>query len=176
MLSGKIKGLWTRFWMHYAGISFLGRIATRLATWFTPPYYGRCYLAGLNPKGYIAPSAIVHHNRVHFGHNVFIGDRVVIYQDKEGGPIELDDRVHIYGETYIQTGSGGSLKIGSNPHIHPRCQISAYKSIIRIGCDVQRAPNCAFYPYDHSFAPGKLIEKQPLQTKGGIIIEDGIKV
>ena len=130
--------------MRYAGLSHLGRIATRLAICFAPPYYGRCYLARLNPKGYIAPSAIIHHKSVHFGHNIFLGDRVVIYQDKDGGSVELGERVHIYGETFIQTGSGGTLKIGNNSHIHPRCQLSAYKSNICIGSGVMIAPNCAF--------------------------------
>ena len=158
--------------MRYAGLSHFGRIATRLAIWFVPPYYGRCYLARLNPKGYISPSAIVHHNSVHFGHNVFIGDRVVIYQDKDGGSVEFGERVHVYGETFIQTGSGGSLKIGDNTHIHPRCQISAYMSAVNIGSEVQIAPNCAFYPYNHGIAPGKLIQEQPLHSKADIIVDD----
>ena len=158
--------------MRFAGLSGFGRIATRLATWFAQPYYGRCYLACLNQKGYIAPSATIHHDDLRLGNNVFIGDRVVIFKDRDGGPVELSAGVHVHGETFIQTGYGGSLKIGSNSHIHPKCQISAYKSTIHIGCNVQIAPNCAFYPYDHSVAPGKLIIEQPLHTKGGIIIED----
>ena len=109
----------------------------------------------------------------HFGPNIFIGDRVVIYQDKDGGSVEFGERVHIYGETFIQTGSGGSLKIGDNSHIHPRCQISAYKSNIYIGNEVQIAPNCAFYPYNHGIEPGKLIQVQPLQSKGDIVVGDG---
>jgi acetyltransferase-like isoleucine patch superfamily enzyme len=172
MISFRVKDLWIHFWMHFAGLSPFGRIATRLATWLAPPYYGRCYLALLNQRGYIAPTATICHNNLRLSNNVFLGDRVVIYQDKDGGLVELGERVHIYGETFIQTGSGGSLKIGNNTHIHPRCQISAYKSSIYIGCDVQIAPNCAFYPYDHSFVPGKLIAEQPLQTKGGIIVDD----
>ena len=36
------------------------------------------------------------------------------------------------------------------------------------------APNCAFYPYDHSIAPDELIKNQPLQTKGGIVIDDDV--
>ena len=172
MKIGKPKRTWARFWMRYAGLSPFGRIATRLAIWFAPPYYGRCYLARLNPKGYIAPSAIVSHSSVHFGHNIFIGDRVVIYQDKDGGPIEFGEFVHVYGETFIQTGSGGSVKIGDNTHIHPRCQISAYKSAIYIGSEVQIAPNCAFYPYNHGIVAGKLIQEQPLHSKGDIIVGD----
>ena len=173
MIPHRAKNFWQRFWMRYAGLSPLGRIATRLATWSAPPYYGRCYLARLNPKGYIAPNAIVHHNSFHFGPNIFIGDRVVIYQDKDGGSVEFGERVHIYGETFIQTGSGGSLKIGDHSHIHPRCQISAYKSNIYIGNEVQIAPNCAFYPYNHGIEPGKLIQVQPLQSKGDIVVGDG---
>ena len=158
--------------MKYAGLNRFGRLATRMATMFAPPYYGRCYLARLNPKGYFAPSAIVHHNRVHFGYNVFIGDRVIIYQDKDGGPAEFGERVHIYAETFIQTGSGGSLKIGDHSHIHPRCQFSAYKSGIHVGSQVQIAPNCAFYPYNHGMASDKLIQEQHLHSKGDIIVDD----
>ena len=172
MNMNRLKTLWPRFWMRYAGLSPSGRIATRLATWFAPPYYGRCFLSYLTKNGYIAPTAIVRHNNVHFGKNVFIGDRVVIYQDKDGGTIELGDRTHIYGESFLQTGSGGSLKIGENSHIHPRCQISAYKSSVFIGKEVQIAPNCAFYPYSHGIARGKLIQEQPLHSKGDIIVGD----
>ena len=166
------KQRWIQFWMKYAGLNRFGRLATRMATMFAPPYYGRCYLARLSPKGYIAPSAIVHHDSVYFGHNIFIGDRVVIYQDKDGGKVEFGEGVHIYGETFIQTGFGGRLKIGDNTHIHPRCQFSAYKASISIGNEVQIAPNCAFYPYNHGIEQNKLIHKQPLHSKGDIIVGD----
>jgi acetyltransferase-like isoleucine patch superfamily enzyme len=172
MIIGKIKKIWPRFWMRFAGLSGFGRIAMRIATWFVPPYYARCYLARLNDKGYIAPGATICHNKLRLGNNIFIGDRVVIFQDRDGGPVEIDDGSYLYGETYVETGSGGSLKIGSNTHIHPRCLISAYKSSIVIGDGVQIAPNCAFYSYDHGIDPGELIEKQSLVTKGGITIED----
>ena len=158
--------------MYFAGLNRFGRFATHLASWFAPPYYGRCCLAQLNHKGYIAPSATLFHNNLSLGRNVFIGDRVVIFRDRDGGPVELGGRVHLYVESFIQTGAGGSLKIGENSHIHPRCQISAYKSSIYIGKGVQVAPNCAMYPYDHGMNPDELIEKQPLKTKGGIIIDD----
>ena len=172
MKLNRFKGRWERFWMRYAGLGPFERIATRLAVWFAPPYYGRCYLAQLNPKGYFSPSAIICHESTRFGPNVFIGDHVVIFQAVDGGAVELDERVHIYGDTYIQTGSGGSVKIGRNSYIHPRCQLSAYKSRILIGRDVQIAPNCAFYPYNHGIAPGRLIQEQPLESKGDIVIED----
>ena len=36
------------------------------------------------------------------------------------------------------------------------------------------APNCSFFPYNHSVAPGVLIRKQPMYSNGDIIIEDGV--
>jgi acetyltransferase-like isoleucine patch superfamily enzyme len=127
----------------------------------------------MNPRGYIAHSATIYHRDLRLGANIFIGDRVTIYQaDKTAGPVELGEGVRLHRDTIIEVGAGSSVTIGANTHIQPRCQFSAYKAPIRIGCGVQIAPNCAFYPYDHGFAPGELISKQPLQTKGGIIVGD----
>jgi acetyltransferase-like isoleucine patch superfamily enzyme len=158
--------------MRYAGLSPRGRIATRLATLFCPPYKARSYLARLNSQGYIAPTASICHEDLHLYNNIFIGDRVVIYKAKDGGPVKIGKGTHIHCDTIIETGAGGSLTIGANTSIQPRCQFSAYKGPILIGCGVQIAPNCAFYPYNHGFAPDELIKKQSLQTKGGIVIED----
>lgn len=171
-IRGVTSTIWSRFWMQFAGLAYFGGIATWLATWFAPPYRERRRLARYNLKGYIAPSATIHHPNVQRGANVFIGDRVVIFRSENGGSVELGERVHLHNDICIETGDGGSLKIGSNTHIQPRCQFSAYKAPIQIGCGVQIAPNCAFYPYAHGVAPGELIQNQPLQTKGGIIIDD----
>lgn len=173
---GGVKGIasrtWSRFWMQFAGLGYFGRIATYLATWFAPPYKQRRYLARYNARGYVAPNAIIHHNNLQLGANVFIGDRVTIFQSEHGGSVELGDRVHIHQDTCIETGKGGSLKIGADTHIQLRCQFSAYKGSIQIGRGVQIAPNCAFYPYDHGMIPGEPISKQPLQSKGSITIAD----
>ena len=174
MIFWKIKNLWTRFWMRFAGLSRPGRIATRLATWFVPPYKSRCSLARLNQKGYIAPDASIHHGSLQLGANIFIGDRVVIYQSRDGGPVELADEVHLYSDIIIETGEGGGVKIGAGTHIQPRCQLSAYKESIEIGCRVEVAPNCAFYPYNHSFAAGAPIRNQSLRSKGRIVIGDDV--
>lgn len=107
---GKWNSLWIRFWMRFAGLSLIGRIATRLATWFAPPYHGRCYLAYLNPKGYISPSATIYHSDSHLGNNVFIGDRVIIFQDKDGGSVKIGRNVCLYGDINIQSGSGVTWK------------------------------------------------------------------
>lgn len=169
---GVLSTAWSYFWMQFAGIKSAERMATWLATWFAPPYKERRRLARYHAKGYISPSATIYHSQRQFGANIFIGDRTIIFQDTDGGSVELGERVHLHNDTCLQTGDGGSLKIGSDTHIQPRCQFSAYKAPIQIGCGVQIAPNCAFYPYDHGVLPDYLIKQQPLQTKGGIIVED----
>jgi acetyltransferase-like isoleucine patch superfamily enzyme len=176
-IQGVATTTWAAFWMQFAGLRGIGPITTWIATWFAPPYYARRRLARFNSKGYIAPSATIYHTQLKLGKHIFIGDRVTIFEDKKpniinNGSVEIADRVHLYGDTCIQTGEGGILKIGSDTHIQPRCQFSAYKAPIQIGRGVQIAPNCAFYPYDHGIAPGELMSKQPLQTKGGIVVED----
>lgn len=158
--------------MRYAGLGFSGRLATRLASWGVPPYYGRIRLCRINPKGYISPRAIIHHSQLRLGANIFIDDNVLIYQDSNGGPVELAEGVHLNRETIIQTGKGGSVKIGDKTHIQPRCQFSAYEAPIQIGCRVDIAPYCAFYSYDHGMSPGRSIRGQPFQSKGGITIAD----
>jgi acetyltransferase-like isoleucine patch superfamily enzyme len=168
----KLQSVWIRFWMRYAGLSSFGRMCTFLATWFVPPYKSRCYLARLNPKGYISPIARINHDMIQFGSNIFIGDRVIIHRSKDGGPVKLGKGTYIHNDTIIETGAGGSLIIGEDTHVQPRCQFSAYKASIHIGNGVQIAPNCAFYPYSHGMLPGEPIKKQPLQTKGGIVISD----
>lgn len=158
--------------MLFAGLSPFGRIATRLATWFAPPYKARAYLAWLSPKGYVAPRATLHHADLRLGPHVFIGDGVIIYQAKNGGQVELGEGVSLFGDTIIETGEGGSVKVGANTHIQRACQLIAYKAPIEIGCHIEIAQNCVFYPYDHGTAPGKPITEQPLQTKGPIVVGD----
>jgi len=174
MIPQRIKDVWIRFWMRHAGLGGGGRLATRLASWFAPPYTARFFLASMNPRGYIDPSAVIHHRDLTLGSNIFIDDRVVLNQASGGGSIKLGDRVHILRDTIIATGSGGNVTIDAETFIQPRCQIMGYKGNIRIGSNVQIAPNCAFYSYGHSFAAGEAIQKQPLITKGGIIISDDV--
>jgi acetyltransferase-like isoleucine patch superfamily enzyme len=158
--------------MRGADLTPLGRMATRLATWRTPSYKGRSYLARLNKHGFVAPDATVSHADLRRGKHIFIGERVVIYQAHEGGPVELSDGVHLHRDSIIETGAGGSVFIGPDTHIQPRCQFSAYKGSIHIGRGVQIAPFCAFYPYDHGMDPNSSISQQPITSKGGILVDD----
>ena len=169
----KLTMLWTRFWMRFAGLHGFGRVATRLAVWFAPPHKARVYLARMNPHGYIAASVTIYHDNLRLAANVFIGEDVLIFQAQPGaGPVDVGDRVHIHRDVIIEVGREGSLTIGSDTHVQPRCQFTAYQGPIRIGCGVQIAPYCAFYSYDHSYESNRLVRNQPLVSKGGIVIED----
>jgi acetyltransferase-like isoleucine patch superfamily enzyme len=169
----RIKEKWIRFWMKYAGTDFLGRIATRNAELFAPPYYSRAILLSwCNPKGYVSTKAIIYHDKIIFGKNIFIGDRVRVYKDQDGGEVKIGDASSIHDDTFLQTGQEGKIIIGANTNINPRCQLSAYKSSIIIGNGVNIAPNCAFYPYDHGTKAGTDIFEQPLTSKGDIVIKD----
>jgi acetyltransferase-like isoleucine patch superfamily enzyme len=174
LLSKKISRKWARFWMQYAGLNFWGRMSTYLASLSAPPYKGSLLLAKFSPRGYVAPSASIYHEGLKLGDHVFIGDRVIIYKGENGGPVTIGTKSKIHRDTIIETGFGGSLTIGSYTNIQPRCQFSAFKGCISIGSEVQIAPNCAFYPYNHGFSSNKSIKKQPLQTRGGIIIDNDV--
>jgi acetyltransferase-like isoleucine patch superfamily enzyme len=173
LVRNKLRSGWTRFWMRRAGLTPFGRFSAGLAAWFTSPYYGRSFLATLSPVGYVAPSAQIHAD-LRLGRNVFIGDRVIVFQGIDGGPVELGDRVHLYGDTYVQTGDGGRVSIGADTHVQPNCQISAYRAAVRIGSGVHVAPGCAFYPYNHGISPHESIISQPLVSKGDIIIGNDV--
>ena len=137
-----------------------------------PPHKASYVLAKMNPQGYIAPSAIIYHSDLQLGANILIGDRVIIYQAKDGGAVKIGDHVSILRDTAIETGYNGSITIGRTTWIQPRCQLNAYLGSITIGVGVDIAPNCALYAYDHGFAPDKTVREQALETKGDIVIED----
>lgn len=165
---------WSLGWMQLAGRGPLGRTASRLAALTCPPYYGRHRLARYSRKGYVAPSARLAHRGLRLGRNVYVGDRVTVFDERAGGPVELADRVHLNDDTIVQTGDGGSITIGADTHVQPRCQFSAYIAPIELGQNVQVAPNCAFYSYDHGTDPSLPMRAQPLSTRGPIQIGDDV--
>jgi len=170
----KLRRLWERLWMSYAGTSRSGRIAARLASAFAPPYMARDYLAFLGPNPYIDWQAIIHHGDLDIRRQVFIADRVIIYQAAEGGRVTLSDNVNVLRDCVLETGEGGSISVGKDTYLHPRCQVMAYKGNVTIGEHVAVAPGCAFYSYNHGTEPDELIKRQPIETKGGINIGDGV--
>jgi carbonic anhydrase/acetyltransferase-like protein (isoleucine patch superfamily) len=163
---------WRRIWMQLSGMGLVGRMATRMALIGMPPGFTRHGLAGLSSRGFISHTATMHGERIKSGKNVFIDDRVLIYQEPHAGSVELADRVKIHEDTQILVGPGGSVEIGADTSIHRGCQIESYQASIKFGCRVEIAPRCAFQSFDHGMAPELPISKQPLTTKGPISIKD----
>lgn len=168
----RLAWIWVNFWIARSGRGVVGRMASRFAACGYPPYKGRVDLARIQPKGYVTASAKISHANLTMGNNVFIGDRVIVYQHESGGSVELGDRVMLFDEIVVETFAGGNLRLGADTAVQPRCHFTAAVAPIRIGNGVQIAPQCAFYSYDHGIAPEELIRNQPLQSKGPIIIED----
>lgn len=163
-----------RFWMKRSGYQGLGRLATWLATWFCPPHYFREQLARITDKGYISPTATIHHTDLKLGTSVFIDSRCMIFQNKDGGHVTLGDKARIYRDTIMETGRGSSITLDEQASIHPRCQLNAYLASIHIGKWTMIAANCALYSYDHGIAPDLPTRKQPLTSKGDIVIGDEV--
>lgn len=143
-----------------------------MAALFHPPFYGRVPLARLHPYGFTSPDAEIYHPLLSRARHCFIGEGVLIYQDKRGGGVALGDGVHLHRRCVLQTGQGGSITVGDHTHIQPGCQLSAYLGSIQIGARVDIAPNCAFYPYNHGLEPEVPVRDQPLSSRGGIVVED----
>lgn len=168
----EIKNQIAKILVKYSGPSKWRRLVGHLIRWQSGPYYNMTKLSRMVPEGFISPFADIKHDGLLLGRHVLIDDRVTIYKSAGGGPVEVGDNVRIYRDTIIQTGKDGYVKLAPNLAIQPRCQFSAYKAGIEIKKDAQIAPNCAFYPYNHGFSAGELICKQPLSSKGGIIVEE----
>ena len=158
--------------MRFGGRGTLGRLATRLASIKAPPHKAARSLAFFSKAGYISPSATIFHPDCTFGEHVFLGDRVTIFSEKGGGTVTMGNRVTILRDAIVETGPGGNIRIGDDAYIHPRCQINAYVTDIKIGAGVLIAANCAFYPHEHGIEPGRTIRSQPLYSKGPIVIGD----
>ena len=166
------RGVWIRLWMPLAGIGPVGRLASWMASLAVPPFYGRLRLANLCPRGFVAPSARIHHQNFRAGSHPYLDDRVLIYASEPGGRVTLGDEVRICRDTIIETGADVEVAIGDQTFIQPRCHFGALHSSIRIGRRVQIASSCAFYAYDHGIAPGQPIWGQALTSRGDIVVED----
>lgn len=127
---------------------------------------------------FVVPSAKIYHSSLILGRNVYIGERVLIYQamyrGKAGGQILINDGVRIMHDCVLETGYNGKIVIEEGTWIHAKCQMNAFMSDIIVGKNVQVGPSCAFYSYDHGKAKGIDIISQDLVTKGPILIGDDV--
>ena len=165
---------WRRFWAPRSGPHGWGKFASSMATLLTRPNYGRAFLADIHPNGYCAPSVGITHERFHRGEHVYLGERVYAYNRRDGGGVFLEDQVHIYADTYLYTGWGGTIRVGKRTHIHPGCHLSAMAGDIIIGEDSDLAAGTAIYAFDHGVEPGTLIRDQPMISKGPVTIGDDV--
>ncbi len=165
---------WQRNMLRLARSPGMRRLGQHLARGSLTPHYAGCVpLARHHPEGFVSARARLAHRQVRYGAHCFVGDGVLFYEDAGGGEIVLGDKVHLHEHGTFLTAEGGSIHIGSNTHVQPRCQFSAVKGEVRIGESCEIAPQCAFYPYDHGMSPDLLIQQQPLKSRGGIRVGDG---
>ncbi len=173
-----ISSTWSYFWLRFSGLGYWGRIATWLATWLAPPYKMRRAFARYYQTGYIAPSATINHADLQLGANIYIGDRVKIFEDCHAGSVELGNGVYLHNDVCLQTGNGGSVKIGADTHIQSRCHFLADKAPIEIGSGVQIAPNCGFYLGDRDMTtpPKGIIVGDDVWLGHGAVLLEGTHI
>src|SRR5262249_51917863 len=148
------------FWLARAGNDYWRRLTTRLAEIGCAGYKARVPLAWLHSNGYISSSADVRRRDLAGGKNVFIGDNVIVYRRQNETPVELGESVEIHKDCIIELYfAGGGLQIGDRTTIQRCCSFISAVAPISVGRDVQIAPFCGFYSYDHGFRSNERISK-----------------
>jgi len=160
--------------MRWGGPGRFGRLCCRMASLFCPGYKGQVRLARVRSNSFISSRCVIAHDKLALGSSVYLGVGVTIFAGRNAGEVRIDDKACLHRDTIIETAEGGSVRIGRDTHVQPRCQFSAHKGSIRIGCDVQIAPECGFYPYNHGTAVGTKMRDQPISSKGDIVIGDDV--
>jgi acetyltransferase-like isoleucine patch superfamily enzyme len=168
------KRSWQAFWARHSGPHYPRKVANWMAVAGTQPYYGRRFLADLNEKGFVAPTASIPSDSYYQGKNVFVGDRVFVRIMAGGGQVRFHDKVAIYGDSYVLVGEGARIEIGEKTRFHFGIVISAFGSDILFGRNVGIANRCAFYSHDHGSARDTHYRDQANQSKGPIVIGDDV--
>jgi acetyltransferase-like isoleucine patch superfamily enzyme len=161
--------------MQLSAVPGVGWITVRLAGALAGPYKGRRILAHVSDKSYVSPRAQIACERLQLGHSCFIDDEVTVFSHPDGGEVRLGDRVHLYRGTIIEVGYGGSVIIGDDSHIQAGCNLKGFLRSVRIGRNVQVAPQCGFSPYEHNFEDTTSpIKAQGIRSAGDIVLEDDV--
>ncbi len=171
----RARGLYLKSLLRAGDMPGVGRLARELARASTGAYKDRKILATLTEKPWVSPRAEIKCPRLIIGPQAFIDDRVTIYAHEDGGRVQIGPRAHIYRDTVIEIGAGGSVIIGEATHIQGRCNLKGFVEDLIIGSNVQIAPGCAFSPYEHNYDDlTRPIRSQGLHSKGPIIVEDDV--
>lgn len=156
-----------------ASLPWLGRLFLKLACKLAGPYKARRLLVNLSGKPFVSPYADIHCPALDIGERAFIDDDVTIFAHRDGGGVAIGPESSIQRYTILELIKGGSITVGRNTHIQSGCNLTAALGSIHIGDNVQLAPRCALYPYQHTFSdPDTSIARQPITSKGDIVIED----
>lgn len=150
----------------------MGRLATWLVSLSGFGYKEAHEFAYWNSRGYVSINSSFPKTGFIHGKFLFIDERVTIYRAKSGGSIILGDQVAILRDSILETELGGTIEIGDGTWIHQKCILAAAAAAIKIGKSVMIAARCSFYPHNHSIEANIPISKQPLYSKGPIIIGD----
>ena len=169
----KVKRAIMVFSMQLSDRRIIGPLCTRIAAGLRGPYKDKRILAHLTDKPYISRRAQIMAADLTIGRHCFIDDYVTIFAHNDGGSISLGQGVHLYRGTNVETGHGGSVSIGDDTHVQGSCNLKGFLGSLRIGKDVQIAPQCVFSPYEHGIDDVDVpIRAQPITTKGDIVVED----
>lgn len=164
-----------------AGVLLPGRLPVlgwpfrHLARLLAGTYKERRFLGGLLGRPWISPlTARLLRGRVELAADAFVDDHCTLYLPEPDSLLRLGARTTLWSGTLVHVGPGGELTIGPDTHVQNRCIFTVFGRV-SIGADVQIAPECRFYPYDHGFEdPNVPMREQPLRTRGGITLEDDV--
>ena len=156
-----------------ARLPVAGDLFLRLASRLAGPYKARRRLILLSGRSYVSPWADIRCQQLVLGARVFVDDQVTIYAHRDGGEVRVGDDSSLQRYTILETIQGGRITIGQRTHIQAGCNLTAALGSIVIGDDVQLAPRCALYPYQHQYDDLSIpIARQPITSRGDIVIED----
>ncbi len=179
-----VDQFWRRFWLARGGVGWRGRLATRIAILGVGGGPARRSWAGLTSRGFIDPRAEVIHADLRLGKHVFVGERAILAcwqgivrtvaqeASREDGFIELGEGACIEREAVLEVFEGGFIRVGREAFIRAGSVLLAAVQPVLVGDRVVIGPGCAFFPYDHQFAPDKDMFDQPLDSRGPIVLED----
>jgi len=178
-ISKTTREIFVRKWIQVMiKLSAISPIFIQLAGLPLGSYKGkRKLLRYLGNRPYISSKAQIDCPNLQMGPRCFIDDYVTIYAHQGAlGGVYLDRNVHIYRWSIVELGKGeGCLKIGPNTYIQSGCILNAFVGSIIIGANCMIAPRCALTPYQHDFTDtGRPMREQPLTSRGDIIIEDDV--
>lgn len=178
-ISKTLRDILVRIWIHV--MLWFSPISSRfiyLAGLPLDPYKGkRKLLRYIGDRAYVSPKSQIYCSNLHLGPKCFIDDYVTIYAHPGSqGEVHLEKNVHIYRWSIVELGRGeGSLSVGSNTYIQSGCTLNAFVGSIIIGANCMIAPRCAFTPYQHNYVDvDRPIREQSFTSRGDIVVEDDV--